>query len=197
MKRVLFIILFLLYSIFGFSQRYDSLIIIDQGVRIYKTIYGLEKTEFYQRDTLGNWVLKFRWRETPNDRWYIRIDSGYIESPVAYETFNGDTITSYFVDTLGNMELSWISIYYKDDGVPTYAADLDDDDDIIVTSYDKTVTIRSKKNIENVEVIDISGRSIKYVNPNNTISQFKLFEGFYIIKIKTERGKINKKVVVH
>ncbi len=195
MKRILFIILFLLFGVSSIAQQYDSTIVFVNNVKRYKTEYGYDYVNFYNADTLGRWILKFKWDFNYDEKWYIRIDSGYIEVPVAYERYDGDTIFTYFVDSAGNMKLDWTIINYKYE-IPTYSMNTFEND-VNVTVYDKTVTVTSTEPMKSINAYDITGRSVKYFTPHANTTYFRLYNGVYILRIETNRGVINKKIVVH
>ena len=197
MKRILFIILFLLGSLIIKSQT-DSIIMLLDGVAKYKTVRVDNSDQyFYKKDTLGNWILYFQWDEEPYERYYYKIDPNGERTLLFLDKYIGDTIYSYYYDSLGVESLSWVTKYYYQDYATSSMMRIDDNNDINLTVIDGKIIISSKLPVENLKLIGIEGRTQKKISPHKTNFYIKSFKGFYILELETERGLFYKKVVVY
>ncbi|MBS7376641.1 MAG: T9SS type A sorting domain-containing protein, partial [Paludibacteraceae bacterium] len=81
--------------------------------------------------------------------------------------------------------------------VITFNDDVDNDNDVIISSDNKGLNILSKSELKSVAVYDIAGHLIdKYHNIYNTTFEIYLPVGVYVVEIETENGVSNNKVIV-
>lgn len=81
--------------------------------------------------------------------------------------------------------------------VITFNDDVDNDNDVIISSDNNGINILSKSELKNIAVYDIAGHLINECRDINEVSkQIHLPVGVYVVEVRTENGVSNNKVIV-
>lgn len=81
--------------------------------------------------------------------------------------------------------------------VITFNDDVDNDNDVIISSDNNGINILSKSELKNITVYDIAGHLINECRDINEVSkQIHLPVGVYVVEVRTENGVSNNKVIV-
>ena len=79
----------------------------------------------------------------------------------------------------------------------TFNDDVDNDNDVIISSDNNGINILSKSELKSVTVYDIAGHLINECRDINEVSkQIHLPVGVYVVEVRTENGVSNNKVIV-
>ena len=199
MKKIFILFLLLFTTYVTYSQlRYDSIVVVSEGEKIYKTEYVLDGINFYKIDRInGGWDLYFQHVITADEKLYYKIDSLGDRTLIFRDIYRGDTIYSYTIDSIGDEYSAWTLITYPHEDVATSSIAPIENDEIITYSTNNKVFVESTKSIESINIVDISGRSVKFYTPHKKNVSFNVLSGFYLLKIKRNDGFFIKKIVVY
>jgi Secretion system C-terminal sorting domain len=123
--------------------------------------------------------------------------------PTANFDARNNNLTNIVVDNVSYSTSNWTNI---DSGVTfTTDATLGLDDNLLATKINifpnptngiLNISVPSGYVVENISVFDVTGKQVKYTNVSvKSLNLTNLSKGFYILKIKTNKGLLSKKVL--
>jgi len=185
-----YIILFtiLLVSIKTFGQLDSTVIYLENDSAIFKTVYSIDKIEFFKKDSLNNWYLYAYIEDTPNE---ILHYNQYGELTFK-ETWDLEAIYCYFIDSLGNEKFSYKKQFFETE-IPTGIPD--SDNPLTIYQNFNQITVKSVDIIKKITIFDVSGMIIAIFQPESTSYTFEIQRHIVIIKVNYGDKTAIKKII--